>query len=165
MNIKGKGQRLIPEDLLKYLQNQKENGVGITQLVDSKGHPRFIEGSLTDLNSSVTFSYNKWSLSGTHLMVVLAGTIPANTSISQGQVIAKLSDSIPEWIYNKIYTVVGSSVIMSNFPTYNYSWASVTMSLALRKVDPTLDIRTMSNYSTTDERFFRIQFDLLIDSE
>ena len=66
---------------------------------DNSGHNRFIEGDLdTYTVANVTFSYAKWSLSGTHLMIVLAGT--NKQQVNAGTYLAEFEP--PTWIYNKI---------------------------------------------------------------
>ena len=82
------------------ISSQKKD---IATLVDSKGNPRFIEGEgTTDEITGFTPSYCKWSLSGTHLMLVLAGTIANGITISTGSI---ATYEIPEFIMNKIYPV------------------------------------------------------------
>ena len=106
-NVKGKGQRLIPEELLKYLEAYKEahpdptqgGGATLDDIVDSQGNKRFIEGNLEKGSSTATITYNKWSLSGTHLMIVIAGTISSNLetyhNIAHG--------TLPTYINSKIF--------------------------------------------------------------
>lgn len=68
------GKRMVSEDSIKKLENLLE-GVAFEDIVDKNGNPRFIEGTITpETISGITFTYCKWSLSGTHLMIVLAGT-------------------------------------------------------------------------------------------
>lgn len=164
--IKGKGQRLIPEYLLKYLENQKENGVNITQLVDANGNPRFIEGEGTPLEQEgVTISYCKWSLSGTHLMFVCAGTIEDTTIIENSKVIA--SFSLPNFIFEKIYPVWADVRIETkNITFYASNWVTQSAGFTLTKRSNAVEINlTSGNFTLTANRGFRMQFDLLIDTE
>ena len=91
------GKRMVPEYLVKGLEQayaKTSGGTGSTinlmeNIVDSKGNKRFVEGPLTTTTiSGVTYSYSKWSLCGTHLMIVLGGTIAANTSLISGTSLA-----------------------------------------------------------------------------
>ena len=75
VNATGTGYQLAPiGDLTKaYIEN----------IYDEDEHKRFIEGDLTlQTIEGVSFSYGKWSLSGTHLMVVIAGSIANETVIA-----------------------------------------------------------------------------------
>lgn len=138
----------------------------ISNLVDSKGNPRFIEGNL-ELNeiTGVTFSYSKWSLSGSHLMVVLAGSVANGTTIASQTYLANVN--LPSYILDKIFAVTGNLVDFKNI-TY-YSANPVTTQAAncdLVKDENNARMRLRSNSLTlTANRNFRIQFDLLIDSE
>ena len=124
-NVKGKGQRLIPEELLKYLEAYKEahpdptqgGGATLDDIVDSKGNKRFIEGEGTPATiTGMTITYNKWSLSGTHLMLVLAGTFDNDVSATATLV----SFELPEWILNKIVPIGGDGEVNRGNPTYYY---------------------------------------------
>lgn len=162
--IKGKGQRLIPEELLKYFQNQKDKGMNIVELVDSAGNPRFVEGDGEGLTQEgVTISYCKWSLSGTHLMLVCAGTVASGTTISTGTGIGVFG--IPKWIYDKIYSLFSNVVEIKNFNYWGSDYTSQSSITQLQKVSNTLKLSPTGNLTTTANRNFRIQFDLLIDSE
>lgn len=160
------GKRLIPEYLLKYLRGVKENGLNITELVDSKGNPRFIEGDITtNAITGLTFTYAKWSLSGSHLMIVLAGTIENGATIA-AQGIGVLKD-VPSWVKSKIYPVwAGNYIELKNTSAYNTDWSTQNFNSVLVK-DSVNDIRIniTSSFTATKERNFRIQFDLLIDTE
>lgn len=133
---------------------------------DASGNLRFIEGAGVNSEiSGVTITYSKWSLSGTHLMLVLAGTIANATSLADGNTFVEYE--IPEWIADKIYTVWGETNIeVKNINVYNQNWTFQAMSFNIRKTaTKTLLIRNIGGFTATAERSFRIQFDLLIDNE
>lgn len=138
----------------------------ISMLVDSKGNPRFIEGDLeTEEITGVTFTYAKWSLSGTHLMIVLAGSVANGTAIASQTYYANAY--LPLYVLDKIFGVTGSLVDFKS--ALYYSANPVTTQAA--NIDLVKDgnnnrMRLRSNSLTlTADRNFRIQFDLLIDSE
>ena len=90
----------------------------ISNLVDSKGNPRFVEGEGTPATiEGFTSTYCKWSLSGTHLMIMLAGTfanasvLPVNTRIA--------TFSIPKFIHDKIYPVWQNNIEVKNISAYD----------------------------------------------
>lgn len=163
--IKGKGQRLIPEELLKYLQNQKENGVNLIQLVDSKGNPRFVEGDGEGITQEgVTITYCKWSLSGTHLMCVLAGTVTAGTEIAGSSVLATFT--FPNYILNKIYPTQGTLIYYFTISFVGTNYQITNIQSFCDKTGTAIRIKTNGAYSTqTVDKSFRAQVDLLIDNE
>ena len=136
----------------------------IQNIVDSNGNKRFIEGAGT-LNpiEGITYTYNKWSLSGTHLMLVVAGTIADETVISG---YPKLVDfDLPQYILDKIIPVVGIRISNQQNNLFAADNSSQLWHSLLAKVD-NLHIRlTVSPLTLTADRSFRIQYDLLIDTE
>lgn len=160
----GRGQRLIPEYLLKYLENQKENGVNITQLVDSNGNPRFIEGEgAVSTIEGVTFTYNKWSLSGTHLMIVLAGSVASGTVIPSATIYATY-EGLPSFITDKISALAGQLIDFKSVVYLASNYTTQAANADLIKADGIIKIRT-TTLTLTADRNFHIQFDVMIDSE
>ena len=138
----------------------------ISNLVDSKGNPRFVEGNGTPATiEGFTSTYCKWSLSGTHLMLVLAGSLTSGTTIPNSTHLVEFN--IPKFIKDKIYPVWGNSRIESkstNFTADN--WVVQTATLTLTILENSINITlTSGDFTLTANRAFRIQFDLLIDSE
>ena len=166
-NVKGRGQRLIPEELLKYLQNLKDNGMNITELFDSNGNPRFIEGNGTLATiEGVTSSYNKWSLSGTNLMIMSIITLRSGITIDVGEDI--LYFELPQWILDKIYPITDSTIVNRiNALRVNTAGSGTPTTTAemIYKTSTGLKITNYSKITTTNEVNILIQFDLLIDSE
>lgn len=137
----------------------------IESLVDSVGNPRFIEGDLeVQTVTGVTANYYKWSLSGTHLMIVLACTLSNSAVISNGTDLAIINlpsfinDKIlPVYADNKTINIIRASALASDLTTQ-------VIGLGLRK-DTNLTIRVYEGLTLTKERNFRVQFDLLIDND
>ena len=176
--IKGKGQRLIPEELLKYLEALKANhsdpsaewgssGGGLLEdIEDSAGNKRFVEGEGTPATiSGVTFTYNKWSLSGTHLMLVCAGETTSGTTLTSNMLF--VTYSLPDFIMDKIYPIwVNNSVDIKNFYFRSVSSESSSLTnIQLRKENNTLTMHSSLSETMSGKRAFRFQFDLLIDSD
>lgn len=136
---------------------------------DSDGHNRFIEGTLTPSSlTGLTITYSRWSLSGTHLMLVVAGELANNTTIVDGFVLGEC-DNFPDWIRNKIYPSALFGIVEFKDIRFNStsSWASGTGQVRLRKYNGSLFI-DKNNAFTNDKGetlAFRIQFDLLIDMD
>ena len=155
-----------PQLLTSVEEEAKLNGIKVFEdIKDKDGHLRFIEGNIEiETIEGVTQKYGKWSLSGSHLLIVLAGDIANTTTITSG---TKICDFVlPEWIYNKIAVLFGSNYIdMKIFNIFSSSGTTQTSTIELRKTDGKLRVTQGVNLTTTDARGFRYSFDLLIDNE
>ena len=129
-------------------------------IVDDNLHKRFVEGSITTPTiSGVTISYAKWSLSGTHLLIVIAGSIESGTTLTNstlGQIM------LPDWIKDKIVPIVNNLVEEKNSVGWGTDYTQQSINVDLLKYS-SLDI--VASITTTAKRYFRIQFDLLIDND
>lgn len=154
-----------------YSQNQLENQVkevkkDIATLVDYQGHERFVEGVINlapALDSDITKVYGKWSLSGTHLLIVLCVKSPAKALIYDNYAYIEL----PEWILSKITPLIeGGNYVDSKSITW-YDASNNTQSGATQlRYDITRGLYiSMSAITLTTEKVCRIAFDLLIDSD
>ena len=158
----------------KYLLTENINIEGGTieadtlleNIKDKDGHNRFIEGVINIQNhykeSGVTQNYGKWSLSGTHLMVVLAGAI-ADTSVIGSGLFA--SFTVPEWVYNKIFPVASTYLDSKDIALRDENWGTQAITVAFVKGDNALRVYLTSSVTLTSTKGFRIAFDLLIDNE
>ena len=136
------------------------------QIEDANGHSRNIEGNGYSLSlEGFTASYCRWSLSGTHLMLVLAGTFESGVTIPSTNF---AQFDIPQWVADKIFPVWGGSRIdAKDLILINDDWTieDNTLSIVLTISGNSLFLSNVSSpLTTTKERSFRIQFDLLIDS-
>ena len=79
-------------------------------IVDSQGHKRFDDGdiALVEGVNEITKTYGKWSLSGTHLLIVFCGSM-ADTTVWTNKTFAIVN--LPDWIKDKIVPVHSGSVI------------------------------------------------------
>lgn len=142
------------------------DGIDIDELVDGDGHKRFLEGDLVvnEELTGVTFSYAKWSLSGTHLMLVLAGTMDDETELTSSSQLAYVV--LPEWIKNKIYPVWADyNIERKTIGLVADDWSEQTTDVVLQQYGTQTRIINVSTTTLTADRGFRIQFDLLIDAE
>ena len=147
----------------------------LNEIVDSQGRLRFVEGNLrTDEYEGFTYLYAKWSLSGTHLMLVLAGkiaagtTTPANARLAVVNIPASLS-----FIHEKLIPISsgGGVVDVQDFKVRSSTswsagiktWEAIKVvvaggySIAITTSGPTITVDT--------ETSFRIKFDFLIDTD
>ena len=159
------GKRMVSEDLINKLENLPE-GVALEDIVDKNGNQRFIEGTITpETISGITFTYCKWSLSGTHLMIVLAGTCE-NVTLANNTTFSEIN--LPGFIMNKIIPLTAqgrvSHATLNNY--YDYSYRS---SCVLSLVKGANILRVIGwgigGSSTLSAGSFRVQFDLIIDAE
>ena len=163
------GKRMVPEYLIKTLegvdkkiQGDADNINLMENIVDSNGNKRFVEGNITiDTLSGVTQTYGKWSLSGSHLMIVIALQIASGTALTTSDRVAILS--LPSWVVGKIKAIYGNYVSRNTFPgigagtDHNYEFT-------LRKISDIISVY-YTNFTTTRAENIRIQFDLVIDNE
>ena len=148
------------EDKTSLLEAQMEN------IVDNNGHKRFIEGDISlysYMPAGMTLTYGKWSLSGTHLMIVLAGNLADETVLPNSADVARLT-TLPSWILEKVYPVFNDVIERKKFDASASSWGVQQLDVALRKSSDYLFIRLASALTLTANRGFRIAFDLLIDN-
>lgn len=137
----------------------------IEDIKDESGNHRFIEGVITTEEvTGVNFLYKKWSLSGTHLMFVLAGTIDANSTISSASFGSALD--LPNWVKDKIINVWSSYIEMKTFSAIDDGWSEVkNLTCVIGKDNNEVFINSVGTFTNTLELNFRVQFDLLIDME
>ena len=128
----------------------------LEDIVDSKGNKRFIEGQgINSTNPNITTLYNRWSLSGTHLMCVLVFKI-GNVNINKNEVLSKYV--LPEFIRNKIITADDDTALVTRV----YAGAN-NLRVDVIKVGDELKFLNLGD--TYVNSWYRIQCDLLIDNE
>ena len=143
----------------------------ISNLKDSDGHNRFIEGTIAIRNASgITNIYSKWSLSGTHLMAVFAFKLSANATLGNYQIL--YDGYLPQWLHNKIFTFSNSGWIevnkispcdndgvpQSSETSFMFHKEQLYQNgIQLYHIGPT-------RVPSVDE-YYRVSFDLLIDTD
>ena len=140
---------------------EKVNGgeFDFANLVDSQGHKRFIEGDITiETISGIEQKYGKWSLSGTHLQIVLAVDIANGTTLG-----VKLADvNLPAWIREKIIPLYSTRVAYKNELALGNDSTSQQITFLVDKTDNGISIYSYA--SITANRHVRFELDLLIDN-
>ena len=139
-------------------------------IVDKAGNHRFIEGDLTPINDLAELSpFAHWSLSGSHLMLVLCvyNTTDEDITISGASELAHVE--LPTWIINKIFPmgesghVAMKSGIKGLYPS-SLTPSSTDVTAYLLKTESTLYLNGI-NAKFESGDYYRIEFDLLIDDE
>ena len=140
----------------------------LNQIKDNQDRNRFIEGQINvkPSISGITKTFGKWSLSGTHLLIVFAGRLSANTPISDSTELVSCID-LPQWIYNKISTLKGIVVEWKSFKFVATNWHPNEFNCYLYKSfegQGEIGIRSDQSLEAYEyDRDFRLCFDLLID--
>lgn len=147
------------------ITNVGEISTIMENIVDSQGNKRFIESDIEiETITNVTKLYGKVSLSGTHLMIVLAINIANGGTIANNTDIALIN--LPDYIKDKITPLWTTNAIENKSVTFwGNDWTSQSGSCALIKTTDGLKIVATNNITATASRNARIQFDLLIDAD
>lgn len=156
--------------LLEAVEQEAEvNGLkAFENIVDKDGHKRFIEGEgeeMADYPAGFTTTYSKWSLSGNHLMLVLAGTIEASSSINTSQI---FKFTLPQWIYDKLYPSIDPYLDFKSIPTTSSGFSTTdTFTVCLVKQINSTEVRitALAKNFAASKTAFRIAFDFIIDNE
>ena len=142
---------------------QLQNVKIFENIVDKDGHERFIEGEIEmEAIENLTQTYGKWSLSGTHLLIVVCYSIP--NGITTGYITKLCKIDIPQWVKDKIVASGGTYVATSSAIAYGSNDTTQSANCYLKKSDDVISI-AQSSLATSADRNVRIQFDLLIDNE
>lgn len=138
----------------------------LEEITDSHGHKRFAEdnGNVSPI-TGLSNTFCKWALSGTHLLLVCAGNLANETVIGNGTVLCEFV--LPKWIFDKIYPVWGGAYIeYKEIDLRANNWIGQTLGVALYKgADNKVGFILPGGITLTDDRAFRVEFDLLIDNE
>lgn len=134
------------------------------EIVDKDGHNRFHEGIVTLSEiEGVSMTYGRWSLSGTHLMIVLALSIADTTALTDSQTLASID--IPKWIYDKVIPLKSDFVMNQNTLAYKTTWATVNFSTNITKGSNKLYVKKSGAFTASTNNIVRIAFDLIIDNQ
>lgn len=138
-------------------------------IVDKAGNHRFIEGDITPvtaLEDVVPFAH--WSLSGSHLMLVLCiyNTTESDITISGASGLST-AINLPQWIKDKIYPMGNTPHVLHNFAVEGVKPDDLTQdsnkqATYVIKSSGNLAINGV-NFTAKAGYYYRIEFDLLID--
>lgn len=138
----------------------------LEKIYDSAGRIRFIDDYIQPQTiTGVNITYAKWSLSGTHIMFVIAGTMENGTELTSGSLFG-YTISLPNWILDKITSVFGSGWIeVKAVNLTDNDFQTQEWGIAIRKFNQRIEFYSTANVSVTGSKGFRVQFDLLVDAE
>ena len=144
-------------------------GSAFENIKDKNGNPRFIEGDLTLLLTpelmeayGATVLYSKWSLSGTHLMIVACVSFSKETK--QSGSIQMFKVNLPDWIKEKLVPIF-STYLISRVLVPKYPNGNLSASLYSSNNEVTINLNNLIDNPITANCVARYQFDLLIDNE
>ena len=156
-------KRMWSRNELKSIADAQAKAVkkDIATLVDANGNDRFIEGTISYTEQEgLTITYNKWSLSGSHLMLVVAGSFVDEGTYS----LYGVCENMPQWVKDKIYPVANENVEIKSISAYGSDLSHQEINAYLQRDGSVVDIYIPS-FTATGNRAFRVAFDLLIDNE
>lgn len=132
------------------------------EITDKDGHKRFIEGNITTTPiEGVTYKFGKWSLSGSHLLIVLCASIVNETVIPFTQL---GQFDLPQWIADRLVPLYADVISAKTETLYAQDGSGQTMAIYTTKTGNT--IKLISGGSTLNaDRNIRITNDFLIDIE
>lgn len=159
-------KRMWSKNELKSIADAQAKSVkkDIATLVDAQGHDRFVEGEVEiETITGVTKDYGKWSLSGTHLMIVLMLSLSDTITINANDKLCTIN--IPQWMLDKITPVFSNLISYSAAVAYGVDSSSQNFGNYLTKGPSYLNIFKLNSITLTADRKVRMQYDLLIDSE
>lgn len=134
---------------------------------DEDGNKRFVDGDFnTRGTTGYTEIYGKWSLSGTHFMLVEVLKLDNGTSLDNYDVIG--TASLPNYILNKIQPIgIGTWVSIEPFTLLDGNGVPTgdEINFLLTKELNGVKVWFIGEaYTATQDVYIRIQFDLLIDN-
>ena len=134
-------------------------------ITDSHGNKRFVKGDITmETIEGITQTYGKWSLSGTHLMIIIAGNIEGSTTITANTELADIS--FPSYIANKLVPIYATILDKKAFSIYGNTGLILTsFETYCQKVSTHAKLVNRVEITPSAGGYFRIQYDFLIDAD
>ena len=168
--INGKNLASYPaNDVDKYLSCKQGTlgwtDINLKDIVDDQGNKRFVEGDITLQTTAegIALDYGKWSLSGTHLMIVVSLSLTNGSVIPYVSILSKVG--VPEWVLDKIVVLGDNAIEFGKFNAFASDNTTQEIQVQLRKNNANGLFLSMSNVTLTADRKMRVAFDLLIDNE
>ena len=151
------------EDIITLKNNTVGSNGGLLKIKDNYGNLRFVEGRVEQLVSAgMTLLYGRWSLSGTHLMIVATFQFNSGTVLSSTTPLCAVS--LPAYIANKISVIYGDIVARSPFQGFDQGGNMQSSNMSLHLNGNNLLIIPLSTTNFNSTKIMKIQFDLLIDA-
>ena len=135
----------------------------LAEIKDAQGNKRFIQGTFTYMPpTGVSVDYAKWSLSGTHLMLVICFHKIAGSLETGG--INFDTIGLPQYVLDKINPAIGSYVDTKWFKATKTGYSdSVDVWTYVVKLSNALRVTLGSFQTTGNDDYARIIYDFLIE--
>ena len=154
--------------LLEAVEQEAEvNGLkAFENIVDKDGHKRFDKGEITltdNVPEGITKTFGKWSLSGTHLLIVLCLECANGTVVNDNIILSNVS--FPKWIWDKIVPIANTVIAFGTYTAYDTSFQTQSFNVRIAKTSTEGIIAMMKSGAVTlsSTKNVRITFDLYID--
>ena len=139
------------------------------EITDKDGHARFIEGDIQEggLPEGVSKLYGKWTLSGSHLLIVISYSLTNAVELSAFSDFGRLVN-LPSWIFDKITPLFANSIVLQEVVNAFDNTANVqqlNMRMYKNIDSSTITLTNISTLTLSSTKSFRWQIDLLIDNE
>lgn len=161
------GFTALNTSLIKKVTESGTLNFDLSSIVDADGNKRFIDGDIVlKPDFKGTKEYAKWTLSGSHLMIVCLFKVTEDFT-AMGTDCASMQ--LPEWLFDKIYAMGTSNHIAVVDALYGYTPSNLNASTgAIRPYIgrdatlPGINI-TIERGDLEQDKYYRIVFDLVIE--
>ena len=131
---------------------------------DTKGNNRFVKGDVVlgeNAPQGMVKTYGKWSLSGSHLMIVFGGELPDGLVIKNGTVFAYAE--LPRWIFNNLTPLFSIAIDSKTFQLRGNDWSSQDVTVFLNKATGTkVAFNFGNNVTVSGIKNCRFAFDFIL---
>lgn len=131
---------------------------------DTNGNNRFVKGDVVlgeNAPAGIVKTYGKWSLSGSHLMIVFGCELPDGFAIKNGDVFA--SAQLPIWVFQNLTSLFSIAIDSKTFQIRGNDWSSQDVTVFLNKGE---NNRVMFNFgnnvTVSGVKKCRFAFDFII---
>lgn len=103
---------------------------------DTNGNKRFVKGDVVlaeNAPQGLVEVYGKWSLSGSHLMIVLGCELPDGLVLKNATVFAYAQ--LPKWVFDNLFTLFSIALDSKTFQLRGNDWSSQDIIVYLSKAE------------------------------
>ena len=131
---------------------------------DTNGNNRFVKGDVVldeNAHAGIVKTYGKWSLSGSHLMLVFGCELPDGFAIKNGDAFAYAE--LPRWVFVNLTSLFSIAIDSKTFQIRGNDWSSQDVTVFLNKGDGNKVVFNFGNNVTVSGvKKCRFAFDFII---
>ena len=144
------------------LQTFSKDKIKLEDITDYKGHNRFIEGlgEAYPVDGLETIS-SKWVLNGTNLIIEMFGTFTQN--VNNENLLCRFE--LPKWVIDKIPYATGGIIDIIQYTCASLESGTLKTNAILILNANNIVIAQVGNISITNPVFFKIRYNIIIDTE